>query len=93
MITRWVKRFFVALALLPIVAIAAETAAGFALGYPPALTYLLHEAPFRGEAFDRKKWLKAGLCANAPDWHCPDTGRLMPAAGRWCTICCRTICW
>ncbi|OBY25393.1 hypothetical protein [Leisingera sp. JC1] len=75
---RWIKRGLLALAAIPLVAIAAEVTAGFALSYPPALTFYLHELPFRGQDFDPEKWASAGECGDGPEWRCVDLALSCP---------------
>ncbi len=55
-----------------VLAVGVDVVSALTVGYPPILRYLLHEAPFRGQRFDRQAWFEAASCAGLSGQECDD---------------------
>lgn len=74
----WIARGLGLLILSVLLAVAVDVVGAMTVGYPPILGYLLHEAPFRGERFDRQLWTSGGSCAGLTDGECVDKQQTCP---------------
>lgn len=80
-VVRAILKAVALLFLLVALAVGVDVTGALLFRYPPVLTFILHELPFRGERFDPEHWAVAASCVGLSDGDCMEKQAHCPRGG------------